>query len=109
MDAHVLDDAEHGDIDLLEHLEALARVCKGDVLRRCHNNGTGDGYSLCEGKLDVPSAGGHVDDEVVERAPLSLGQKLRQRLGDHGTPPDHRLILVREEETDGHGYDAMRR
>jgi len=39
------------------------------------------GYSLCEGKLDVPSAGRHVDDEVVERAPLSLGQQLRQRLG----------------------------
>jgi hypothetical protein len=31
---HVLDDAEDRDADLLEHLEALARVDERDVLRR---------------------------------------------------------------------------
>jgi len=37
-----LDDAEYGHADLLKHLEALARIGKGDVLRRCHNNGASD-------------------------------------------------------------------
>src|SRR5665213_3141593 len=31
--AHVLDEAQHRHVDLLEHVEALARVLQGDVLR----------------------------------------------------------------------------
>lgn len=33
VDAHVLDQAENRDADLLEHLQPLARIDEGDVLR----------------------------------------------------------------------------
>src|SRR3569833_243771 len=89
VDAHVLDDAQHGHVDLLEHLETLARVGEGDVLRRCHDHSARHGDTLCESQLYVPRTGGHVDDQVVERAPVGFGQELRQCLRDHGTTPDH--------------------
>ena len=38
MDAHVFNDAENRDIDLLEHFQALARVDQRDVLRRGNND-----------------------------------------------------------------------
>src|SRR4051812_1397654 len=55
--AHVLDDAEHGHRDLLEHLETLARIGQGDVLRRGHNDRAGDRYTLSQGELNVPRTG----------------------------------------------------
>ena len=107
MGAHVLDDAEHGHCDLLEHPEALACIEQRDVLRRRDDDRAAHGHALRQRELDVPGAGRHVHDEVVEVAPVGIGQQLRQRLRDHGTAPDHRLLLL-DEEADRHDLDAVR-
>src|SRR5262249_2350896 len=49
--AHVLDDAEHGHVDLAEHVEALARIEQRDVLRRRDDDGAGERYLLRHGEL----------------------------------------------------------
>ena len=70
VDAHVLDDAEDRDADLLEHLEALARVEQGDVLRRGDDHRAGHRHLLRQGQLDVAGARRQVDDQVVEVVPV---------------------------------------
>jgi hypothetical protein len=62
VDAHVLDDAEDGDADLLEHLQALARVEQRDVLRRGDDHRAGHRHLLRQRELDVAGARRHVDD-----------------------------------------------
>ena len=104
--AHVLDDSEHGHVDLLEHLEALAGVGQRDVLRRRDDHGARDRHALRERELDVAGAGRHVDDEVVEVAPVGIAQQLGQRLRDHRAAPHHRLLRV-DQEADRHGRDPV--
>ena len=72
VDAHVLDDADDRHADLLEHLEALARVDQRDVLRRGDDHGAGDRHLLRQRQLDVAGARRHVDDQVVEIAPVRV-------------------------------------
>ena len=105
--AHVLDDAEHGHVDLLEHLEALAGVGERDVLRRGDDDGARDRHALRERELDVAGAGRHVDHEVVEIAPVRVAEQLGQRLRDHRSAPHHRLLGI-DEEADRHGREPMR-
>src|SRR5690606_8017982 len=42
--AHVFDNAENGDADFLEHLQSLARIEQGDVLRGGDDDSAGDRY-----------------------------------------------------------------
>ena len=58
MQAHVLDHAEHRDADLLEHLQALARIDQRDVLRRGDDHRAGDRHVLRQGQLESPVPGG---------------------------------------------------
>ena len=103
---HVLDDAEDGHAHFFKHLDALARVEQGDVLRRGDDDGTGHGHTLAQGQLDVAGAGGHVHDQVVQVFPVGLAQQLLQRLGGHGAAPDHGFVLCHQ-EADGHDLHAV--
>ena len=47
--AHVFDQPEYGDFDLAKHVEALARVEQGDVLRRRDDDRAGQWYLLNQG------------------------------------------------------------
>src|SRR6266436_4220362 len=51
--AHVLDDAEHRHVDLCEHVEPLAGVEKGDVLRGRDDDRTGERHLLRHRQLRV--------------------------------------------------------
>ena len=105
--AHVLDDAEHRHVHLLEHLEPFAGIRERDVLRRGDDDRAADGHALRERELNVARAGRHVDDEIVEIAPARLREELVQRRRDHRAAPGHRLLLV-DEEADRHRLDAVR-
>ena len=96
-----------GHADLLEHLEALARIDQRDVLRRGHDHRAGHRHLLRERQLDVAGAGRHVDDEVVDLAPVRVLQQLLERLRDHRAAPDHRRVLV-DHEADRHRLHAVR-
>jgi hypothetical protein len=102
VDAHVLDDAEDRDADLLEHLEALAGIEQGDVLRRGDDHRAGHRHLLGQGELDVAGARRQVDHQVVDVAPLRVAEQLLQRLGHHRAAPDHRRFGV-DQEADRHG------
>ncbi len=104
--AHVLDDADDGDADLLEHLEALARVEQRDVLRRGDDDRTRDRHLLRQRELDVAGARRQVDHEIVELAPVGLAQQLLERAGDHRAAPYHGRFRV-DEEADRHRLYAV--
>ena len=104
--AHVLDNAENRNVDLLEHLEALARVHQRDVLRRGDDHRTGDRHALRQRQLNVASAGRQVDDEVIDFFPLRFVEQLFERLRDHRAAPDHRCFDV-DHETDRQRLHAV--
>jgi hypothetical protein len=104
--AHVFHHAQHRDRDLLEHAQALAGVEQRDVLRRGDDHGAAHRDALRERELDVAGAGRHVDDQVVELAPVGVAQQLGERLGDHRATPDHRLLLL-DQESDRDDLDAV--
>jgi len=103
---HVLDDAQNRHADLFEHLQPLSRVEQRDVLRRGDDHRAGQRHTLAERECDVTGARRHVDDQVVELAPVRLPQKLFQRLCGHRPAPDHRLVGV-DQEADRHHLYAV--
>jgi hypothetical protein len=62
------------------------------VLGRGDDDGAGDRHLLREGELDVAGARRQVHDEVVEVAPLGLGEELLERLRHHRAAPHHRRV-----------------
>ena len=73
---HVLDDAEHGHGELLEHGDGLGGVLERDGLGRRDDDRAGDGDVLGGGHGGVAGAGRQVDDQVVELAPGDVAQEL---------------------------------
>ena len=96
MDRHVLDDADDGNAHFLEHLEPLARIDQRDVLRRRDDHRAGHRHFLRERQLDVSGAWRHVDDEIVQLAPVGILEQLLERLRHHRSPPHHRRIRIDE-------------
>ena len=104
--AHILNHAEDRDADLLKHLQALAGVEQGDVLRCGDDDGAGDRHLLRQRQLDIAGAGRHVDDQVIEVTPVGLFQQLRQRLRHDRAAPHHRFVGV-DHETDRRDLQAV--
>ena len=107
MRAHVLDDAEDRDADLLEHLQALARIHQRDVLRRGDDHRAGDRHVLRQRQLDVAGARRQVHHQIIELVPVRLVQQLVQRLGHHRAAPHHRRVLDVDHEADRHRLQAV--
>src|SRR5450830_780984 len=95
--AHVFHDAQDRDADFLEHLQAFARVQQRDVLWRGDDDRAGDRHFLRQRQLNVAGARRHIDNQVVQIAPVGLFQQLLQRLGDHRAAPYHRLVRIDQE------------
>ena len=106
-DRHVFDDADQGNVHLLEHSETLLRINERNVLRSRHDDGARQGRALRELQLNVARSRGHVDDEVVEVVPVGKREELIERARGHRTAPDHRFILV-DHEADGIDLNAVR-
>ena len=105
---HVLDDAQHRHLDLLEHPQRLARVEQRDVLRRGDDDRRRHRHALRQRELDVAGARRQVDDQVVQVLPQRGGQQLLQVLRGHRAAPDRRRVLA-EEQADRHRLQAVRR
>ena len=104
--AHVLDDAQHRDVDLAEHGQPFPGVDESDVLWRGHDHRTVERHLLGQGQLGVAGARREIDDHEVERAPVHVGEELIERLHDHRTAPDDRRVGVGD-ETERHRLDAV--
>ena len=51
----------------------------------------------CQPHLHVAGARRHVDEQVVELAPVHVAQELLDRLGEHQAPPHQRGVLLDQE------------
>ncbi len=95
--AHVLDHADDFDVDLVEHLESLARILKGNARTCRHDDSAGQRNRLDERDHDIAGARRQIDDEEVELAPLDLLQELSDDLVQHGAAHDHGLVAGRDQ------------
>ena len=103
---HILDNAEHRNIDLAEHLQTLAGVDQGNILRCGDDHRAGDRHFLGQCQLRVAGARRHVDHQHIQLAPGNIVEHLAHRAGHHWAAPDHRAILVNQ-ETHGHQRHAV--
>src|SRR5208282_3604804 len=94
--AHVLDHAEHGHVDLAEHLDAALYVDKREVLRRGDDNAAGKRDALRNRKLRIAGAGRKIEHQAIEIAPFDIDEKFRLELGHHRPAPDDRVLIVDE-------------
>ena len=67
---HVLDHADHVEVDLLRHRRRALRDALRRGLRRGDDDHLGAREELRDRQRDVAGARRHVDDEVVELAPV---------------------------------------
>ena len=103
--AHVLDNAEHGNLRFLEHRDALARIDQRDVLRCGHDDRAFEGNTLRDGELRVAGSRWHIDHKNVQRRPGDVVHHLGERRLHHRPAPDHRRVFG-DEKSDGHRLDA---
>src|SRR5439155_11031265 len=100
--AHVLDDAQRGDVELLVHRNRATGIGERHLLRRrdhdraCHRN------RLAQAERDIAGAWRHVDDQIVELGPTHFAKKLLEGPVEHRTPPDDRGILAGEKAHRNH-------
>ena len=105
---HVLDEAEDGHVDLLVaiHVDSLAGVGEGDLLGSGDDDGSGDGEGLQQREMDVAGAWRGVEDEIVELAPVGIGNELLQGAGGHAATPESGRGGG-DEEADGEELDTV--
>ena len=86
---------------LLGHLGGPPRHLLGGRLRRGDEHQVGLGQQLAERDRDVAGARRHVDHQVVELAPVDVGEELLERAVEHRAAPHDGAVGV-EEEPDRH-------
>ena len=94
------------DMNLAEHGDGLHRVEQGHVLRRADDDRPGERQQLRQRERDVAGARRHVDDQIVERAPLGVAQELRDRAVQH-RPAPHDRFARRHEKAHAHHAQAV--
>ena len=57
----------------------------------------GEWRHLRQGQCGIPGSRWHVDDQVVEFAPLDVGQELLDQSVNHGSTPDDGGVVIHEE------------
>mmetsp|Transcript_4728 Transcript_4728/g.14027 ORF Transcript_4728/g.14027 Transcript_4728/m.14027 type:complete len:205 (-) Transcript_4728:714-1328(-) len=74
--AHVLNDRDDRDIDLVKECNALYDICKGETRRRRNNNRGVDGKDLADRQLYISSTRRAVNDQRIELAPRNSSSEL---------------------------------
>ena len=101
---HILDDSCHAQKTATCHVSCANR----NFL--CRNGGCGDDDQIGarqharETHLYVAGAGRHVDEEIVEVAPVHIVQELFDRLGEHEATPHEGRAFVFDEHPGGHDF-----
>ena len=81
--AHVLDDADDGHVELLERLQAAHGIGRRHLHRLGDHNRPRQGHDLGQRQLGVTRTRRQVDHQVVEFAPLHVGQQLADGAVEH--------------------------
>ena len=94
---HVLDHALDRQVHLLGHERGPLRHLLRGRLGRGDDVDLGVRQELREGDRDVAGARREVDEQEVGVVPVDVGEELLERLVEHRTTPDDRLVLLGEE------------
>ena len=103
---HVLNDAEHGHVHHVGHVDGLVDDHADKLLRRRDDDHARHGQGLEHRQRHVARSGRHVDEHIVHILPLDVGPELGHGARDDRAAPDDGVGLVREQEVDGHDLDA---
>mmetsp|Transcript_11234 Transcript_11234/g.32313 ORF Transcript_11234/g.32313 Transcript_11234/m.32313 type:complete len:206 (-) Transcript_11234:109-726(-) len=90
---------------LLAEVDLLAHVLHGNLLGCCHDDGPVNARPaqvLDDREVLVRCAGRCVHNEVVQRSPVHVRQKLLNQPVLPRPSPDHRVVWIRQHETDRH-------
>ena len=103
---HVLDDAEHGHVHHVGHVDGLVDDHADELLRGRDDDHARHGQGLEHRQRHIARSGRHVDEHIVHVVPLHVGPELGHGAGDDRAAPDDGVGLVRKQEVDGHDLDA---
>ena len=103
---HVLDQAHNGDIQVVRQVDRLAND-HGNKLLRCGNgDDTVNGQHLEHREEHIGGSRRHVDQHVVDVAPVGLVPELLDDAGNDRAAPCDGHVALREHEVHGHDLDA---
>ena len=101
--AHVLNDAQHRQIERDAEGQRLAHVVHGHALRRGDDHGAGVRAQQFDQRQGfVAGAGRSIYDEAVEVPPVHAGQHLADRRVLARSAPDDGIVILGKEELDRH-------
>ena len=103
---HILNDAEHGHVHHVGHVDGLVDDHADKLLRRRDDDHARHRQGLEHRQRHVARSGRHVDEHIVHILPLDVGPELGHGARDDRAAPDDGVGLVREQEVDGHDLDA---
>ena len=92
--AHVLDQPERRDVQLLVHPDRAAGVGQRHALRRRHDDRAGDRHGLAQAERHVAGARRQIDDQVVEVVPRHFAEELLDDAVQHRPAPDDRRVVA---------------
>ena len=75
------------------------------VLGSGHDDNAGERYRLHHGEGNVRRSRREVNEEIVQLAPYHVVPELHDRLGEQRAPPDHGIVLLRQEQINRHDLD----
>ena len=99
--AHVLDHADDAHEAAPGHVGGALGDLLGGQRRRRDDHHVGARQQAGQAHLHVAGARRHVDQQVVELAPLHVAEELLDRLREHQAAPHQRRVLA-DEEAGGH-------
>src|SRR4029077_13961610 len=93
---HIFNQAEHGDVDLIEPCSSLARVDKGNILWRSDNNRSRKRDRLRDRELNVAGARWQIEHQIIQFPPFDLPQKLLRVARYHWPAQNRRRSIVEQ-------------
>ena len=103
---HVFDQAQNRHVHLLKHGNPFADHSERCLLGCGDNNAAIQRNSLAKRKLSIPCPGWQIYQKEIQLPPLDGANELLDRLHDHRSAPDNRLVAV-QQKTHAHEFHAM--
>ena len=89
---HVFNDTENGNLCFFEHGNGFAGIQQGNFLGSANNYRSRQWEQLRERQRHIASSWGHIDNQVVQFAPVRIFEKLGDRTMKHRSSPNDGLI-----------------
>ena len=102
---HVFNNPNHWNTEHPTEGNRLSRIKKGNILRGCYNNSSVNIFNqMSHAQGFVSRPGRKIHDKEIKVSPLHLTKKLTDGIVFEGTPPNHRIIPISNEECHGDDF-----